>query len=130
MGLGQAKLRFQPGIGDTIRQLLGEAGLPTGRGQGTNGQSARRNSMDNVGLFGNLPALGESDGDGQSPRNQAGLPGSVRPGGVRDWSRPAGSDAATNQQVPAGAAEGSVPLPYRRRVAEYLQRLAEELNGK
>ena len=122
IGQGLARLRFQPGIGQTVQQLLEEAGLSTGRGQGSGG-SSQRSSMDNVGLFGNLPALGEAAGDGSSPRGQGS--GNQQGGSVRDWSRPA---ASGNTSTPAsGAADTNVPLPYRRRVADYFQRLAEEL---
>lgn len=130
-GQALAGLRFQPGLaqglGDTIEQLLAEAGLGRNQGNGSGGRSTQRNSMDNVGLFGNLPGLADAQ-PGQG--NQPGAPGAMRPGGVRDWSRPAASDTGNNLRLPAGAADVAAPLPYRRRVADYFQRLAEELGGK
>jgi hypothetical protein len=131
MGQGLAGLRFKPGLarslGNTVEQLLAEAGL--GRGQGR-GQSSRQDNMDNIGLFGNLPGLSEpQSGDSARQGNRPGLPGSVREGGIRDWSRSPSSEAGSGR-LPAGTADVAAPLPYRRRVAEYFQRLAEELGGK
>jgi hypothetical protein len=128
-------LRFAPGLGDglgdTCEQLLRDAGLMPGMGQGTgtgDGSSAQRNSLENVGLYGGLPGLDAMPGDRPSSSGRMGSGGgsNVRTG---EAGRP-GSVDPRNPQAAGGSGEGAVPVQYRRRVAEYFQRLADESGGK
>jgi len=125
-GDGRACLKFQPGLaaalGETVAQLLAEAGLLPGRdGKGGGGYSTQRSSLDNVGLYGQLPGMdqagqrnGSDDADrGRSGWGRDGNPGTslVDPGGRRTESRSTGP---------------TVPLRYRSRVGAYFQRILEE----
>jgi hypothetical protein len=131
---GQCKgcLKFQPtlgeGLGDTCEQLLAEAGLKPGQGDGEGtgaggGFSARRSSVENVGLYGGMPSVRESAGGGLSnrrrdgradPRGSAAMPGQPAPG------------ATARPGVATGPVEAMIPAAYRKRVAEYFQRIADE----
>jgi hypothetical protein len=115
------KLRFQPKIcnsmGNTMAQLL--AGMSGGGGDGSG-----MNGRGETGLYGGLPPsmarMGES-GRGPSSRHRRGVsqPSGANPddGNPRDVLVPGAA---------AGAAEGSVPVRYRRQVGDYFQRVAEE----
>lgn len=140
-GMGKACkgcLAFNPGLskglGNTIEQLLAEAGLKMGSGSGFGmgegvggGYSARRSNANNMGLYGGLPALGPQ-GSGRGTAELS--PGLGSPGSLTGGSNPddptlveAGATGAAS-----GAGQGTIPLRYRQRVGRYLQRLAEELN--
>jgi hypothetical protein len=130
---GQACLKFKPslseGLGNTLGQLLAEAGLPSGDGSGAgDGFSSRRGTLDNVGLYGNVPALGSGTAGEASRQNWAGPARGVR-GGRIESARPSSPDADAKRGA-AGAADAVVPGLYRRRVAEYFQRVADETGGK
>src|SRR5262249_52905096 len=131
--------RFQPVLGrclgDTVAQMLAEAGLLAGSGplpgagQGTGGgYSAQRNSLENVGLYGDPAGLGEMTADGRSSENR----GAVTSGSKRGTERAARPQTARADEKgsAAGGTEAPVPLPYRRRVAEYFQRVADETGRK
>jgi hypothetical protein len=136
-GMGQSCkgcLKFQPqlstGLGGTCEQLLAEAGLLPGQGEQSGngignggGMSARRNSLENVGLYGGLPSIRESAGGGLSnrkrdgrtdPRANAAMPGRAQPG------------ANAQPGTATGPVEAQIPAAYRKRVAEYFQRIADE----
>jgi len=130
-GQAGACLRFSPGLsaglGDTIGQLLADLGLSPGQGGGSGGGggfSSTRNGSRNMGLYGNLPALGGNDAGGLNDDG----------GGTGDRGRGSEQDegAPTNDVRSVGDGpvdEGSrldAPLPYRRRVADYFRRLAED----
>ncbi|MGE0606856.1 MAG: hypothetical protein AB7O62_07000 [Pirellulales bacterium] len=123
-------MRFKPSLGDclgqTLEQLLGDMGF--GEGTSGNGYSARSGGKPDTGLYGQHPGM-----DGQ---DQGG-------GGSDSAAELGGSNAASNPDDPgnqtshrrgdaraAGAAAGSIPLRYRRRVSDYLQRIAEETAGE
>ena len=139
---GQCKggLSFNPTLGskmgNTLQQLLGEAGLGgvgSGFGQGAGGSgggySARRGGA-NVGMYGGMQSLGQAGmSQGQGTRNAAANgqgdgSGYGIGGNGRDPSR---VDMSVTSEA-ASSSQGSVPLRYRRRVGRYLQELAEELN--
>jgi len=96
-------------------------------GRGTGGSSARRSTAQNIGLYGRLPAIGEASGTG---RVGGGNPG--RPGAATGGSRPGGPGSAQGSKPPGamGTADAAIPAPYRRRVAEYFQRVADETGGR
>ncbi len=133
-GTALRNLRFQPGLrdglGDTVEQLLRDAGLQPGReGKGgVGGLSLQRNTLENVGLYGNVPGLGELPGSRPSTRSRAGGNGPTS-GRGGDAGQPTGNDPRNSPTV-GGPGEGMVPAQYRRRVAEYFQRLADESGGK
>jgi hypothetical protein len=140
-------LRFSPnappGLGCTLEQLLADAGFAPGQkpggsgsGQGNNprlgrgmgqgagdGYSARRSSLENIGLYGNLPTQGNPSGAVASQRRLvAGVPG----GGVGTADLPWSTRFASDESQAAGAAEAAVPPQYRVKVQEYFERIAEE----
>lgn len=141
-GEGQACLKFCPGLsdalGDTIDQLLEEAGLlpggssgkgmSQGRGAGGRGGNGTRSGNRNVGLYGGMDVFG---GKANSGQGQGASAGSLA-AGKNEWK----SDAADSSSVAApwkrsASAEISGPLPpqYRRRVSQYFQRVASELEA-
>jgi hypothetical protein len=137
VGQCQGCLVFNPSLakclGDTVAQLLQEAGLGMGMGTGAgggaglgpgNGFSARRSPLGNMGLYGGLPGLGPQFGDqGLGPAGaQADAPGSLGGDGSND---PALVEAAATGQA-SGSAQGTIPARYRQRVGQYFQRIAEE----
>jgi hypothetical protein len=137
MGQGMRALRFQPKLsaclGNTVEQLLAEAGLMPGEGadgmmgQGSGrGSSARRNTAQNIGLYGGLPGLSESRGTGRMGGSGPAGPGAASQG--RQAGQPM---TATGSKPPGttGTSDVTVPAPYRRRVAEYFQRVADETGG-
>ena len=110
--------------------MLGDAGMSMGEGMGPgvgagrDGYSARRNTMNNVGLYGNSPLMSSSSQRGGAGGQQGNLPGgrnAARP----DRANPNAADAARRGQV-GGASDAAIPPSYRRKVAEYFQRIAEE----
>jgi hypothetical protein len=135
-GEGGRCLTFQPKLssclGDSINQLLAEAGLGKGSnsgfGEGTGGgYSSRRSSLQNVGLYGRVPALGQSrTGFGQG---RLGLQGLGAESTNRDSSQPSLVDAGGDVQA-SGAGSATIPLKYRRRVSLYFERIADETGGK
>jgi hypothetical protein len=133
MGQGMRACRFKPsldqGLGNTIEQLLEEAGLRPGmEGQGGRGSSMRRSTLDNVGLYGGLPGMEDMPpptGPARAGRGAAG--GTGAGGGER--GKP-GATAAGNNTAGSSGSEAQVPTLYRRRVAEYFQRIADETGGK
>ena len=106
-----------------FEQLLGAEGLG-GQGSGQGGYSVRRNSLRNVGLYGSLPLRGQ-----QSARANGGH----APGGLGDRSAGgadepgAGKGTGADRLRASGQSDASVPPEYRRRVSEYFQRVADEL---
>ncbi len=132
-------LKFSPSLsdcmGNTLEQLLGESGLgmgmdgPNGFGAGAgSGYSARRHSNQNVGMYGQLPTLGEMTS--QSGRNSGDVSGRLaqRGRGKANPGSPQSYDSETKRGT-AGVAGAVVPAPYRRRVADYFQRIADEAGG-
>jgi hypothetical protein len=117
-------LTFQPtlcaNVGNTIAQLLAGVGLGNGSGGG----------YGMVGLYGGMPSmLGRNGeiGDGrQGHGEQEAGAGAAPHGDNPDRAQPG------DVFVPGaagGAAEGGVPLRYRRQVGEYFQRIIEETEG-
>ena len=121
-----------------MQQLLADAGLlgalnagtNTGSGMGAgagNGYSARRSTLQNVGLYGGLPLHDPSSSQG------AGLGAQIPPGDGRSASHRSRRDAdasayaSDDQLKAAGAGEAVVPLRYRHRVGRYFQRIADEI---
>lgn len=136
-GKGKQCLKFQPGLGqglgDTCEQLLAEAGLIPGQGENQgngagSGYSARRNSLDNVGLYGGLPSMNESQaGSGLSNKPRTGRP---TPRGVGATPGSPAPGAMPKTANATGPVEALIPPTYKRRVAEYFQRIADEVGGK
>jgi hypothetical protein len=133
---GSACLSFQPTLsqclGDTIAQMLADAGLGSGQqggfGQGQgNGYSSRRGSR-NVGIYGGMPGrtpqAGGSGGQGKEGQTGSGQFGS------RNQANDPGLVEANSAGGASGAAQGAAPLRYRQRVGEYIQRINEEVKGE
>ncbi len=139
---GQGCLAFQPGLagnlGNSIEQMLAEAGLPslaqvgkpgfgTGAGAG-NGYSARQNNMNNVGLYGSRPTLVSSARQGAGHTSAAGGPG--RSQGAVAAPRSPELTNARSATASAGRSQADIPAAYRRRVADYFERIADELGNQ
>ncbi len=128
-------IRFQPGLedlGDTVDQLLDAEGLlpgPNGKqgSGGKNGYSARRNSLNNVGIYGNLPTRASMARGGNGHDNRpSSSDGNANPDEDRDPSH-----AAPNARSRvAGETGAAIPPEYKRRVGAYFQRVADELGDK
>lgn len=134
-GEGGKCLSFNPSlsqsIGDSIDQLLADAGLSRGngkgQGQGRGGYSTRSGNR-NVGLYGGMGSMGSKTASGQgfgksSSKNSSGKNASVDPA---DEAANAGSPF---QRSASSAGTGPVPPQYRRRVNLYFQRVGEELEA-
>jgi hypothetical protein len=127
-------LRFRPRLGaclgNSIAQMLADAGLPQdGSGPGSamgsgDGFSARQSNLNNVGLYGTRPSLVSSPRQGTGRSSAGGAPrGSGRPSAA---GRLSDLLTAPGGRQPAGQAQAPIPLRYRRRVADYFQRVADE----
>jgi hypothetical protein len=128
-GQGQMCLKFSPGLsqgmGDTIAQLLGQMGLGSGSGAG-GGYSAARSGMDRMGLYGNMPTMqGNDGGNPEKSQNEAAGPGFAR--GARSPENQ-NTIKATGSTANEGTSRFEAPPVYRRRVADYFRRLAEDLD--
>jgi hypothetical protein len=130
-----ACLKFQPklasGMGNSVQELLESMSLGTGMGgMGSGGgYSARRASLANIGLYGNIPTRGQWAANSSGGQANRGLMSDGR-GGPDEKNDPSaiGSIGKTRTQ---GESDAAVPPEYRRRVGEYFQRVADELgNGK
>ncbi|MDB5387794.1 MAG: smc 7 [Planctomycetaceae bacterium] len=140
---GGACKNFRPSLGDAMQQSLEELmqasgmSMNDGPGQamgsgGNGGYSARRSTTDNVGLYGNAPAMLGADAAGEggssSKNNLAGRNG-------RGTSRKNDADEAaahpseTRFKATSGS-EAAIPLRYRRQTGRYFQRLADELGNE
>ena len=133
-GMACQGLKFAPQEGlpgdcmsNTLAQLLADAGFKQGAGGGVGsggGYSARRSTLNNVGLYGNLPARGNPT---QSRRGR----GRVAQSGAGAAGATADMLQSENAELPgevraSGAGGAFVPIRYRSRVEQYFQRIAEE----
>jgi hypothetical protein len=129
-GAGQMCLRFQPklalGLGATVEQLLADMGLGGGA-SGSGGHSSQRNSLDNLGLYGNLPTAEAGQDSKSTHSNRSAAARANR--GRGDPGRPGSADGSAPGEAQS-ATEAAVPFTYRRRVAEYFQRIADETGGR
>jgi Skp family chaperone for outer membrane proteins len=131
---GQMCLKFQPtlaaGLGNTIEQLLADAGLSTGTGSGMGtgtggGYSARQSTLQNIGLYGGPTALGGL-AEGSSLHGTAAHAGK----GARETEEhrnepPTAQSAAGLRSI--GGNQAEVPVQYRRKVGQYFERIADEM---
>ncbi|MBC7815349.1 MAG: hypothetical protein IAG10_00455 [Planctomycetaceae bacterium] len=128
-------LKFKPGegcLGDTLSQMLADAGFKPGGGKpGQNGAlgagggfSARRSSLSNIGLYGNLPTRGNpTQSKSGGGKQSLSVGGSYR----TDADRVTSSRLDPHGLLKAsGAGETAVPARYRSRVEQYFQRIADE----
>jgi hypothetical protein len=133
---GEGALAFQPklqrGLGNTVAQLLGSAGLGLtgglgGMGAGAmGGYSIQASALDNVGLYGSSEAQSPSAGMGPRDRASRGISIDLASdrngaGGVRVRQDDASSGAALLEVVPP---------EYRTRVQAYFRRVAEETSAQ
>lgn len=128
---GRGCLKFSPklagGLGNTVQQLLDSMGMGmnpgTGEGGGS-GYSASRNSLQNVGLYGQLPTMSQMSRSGQGKQSMVGTIGRHSDPGQSE-KNPWAVDPGGKLQA-AGAASAVVPVTYRSRVGAYFQRVADE----
>jgi hypothetical protein len=137
-GMGQNAgkcLKFSPqlneNLGNTVDQLLAGAGLSTGdtgMGASGSGYSAESSTLDNVGLFGQLPALGGGQMAGE--RREGGVAvGRAGQEGNFEGGEPGQVDPLETLRA-TGAGQNAVPPEYRERVGAYLERIADELGER
>jgi hypothetical protein len=127
-------LKFQPQeslpsdcMGNTLAQLLADAGFKQGNGAGMGsggGYSARRSTLNNVGLYGNLPTRGNPT-QARGGRRGAMVGGAGPSTALADAGQSAIEDNEAAVRA-AGTAGLSIPARYRSRVQQYFQRIAEE----
>ncbi|MGQ9652379.1 MAG: hypothetical protein ACUVXJ_19990, partial [Phycisphaerae bacterium] len=125
-------LRFSPtlasGLGNSIQQLLESMGMSMGSSGmgslGASGYSASRHSLQNIGLYGQLPLMSKMTASGQG-RDRMATAGSRQTGSGADEHNPWAVDPGGKLQA-AGAASAVVPVTYRSRVGSYFQRVADE----
>ena len=127
-------LKFKPGqgsLGDTLSQMLADAGLKPGGKPGQNGQmgagggfSSRRSTLNNIGLYGQMPTLGNpTQSKSGSGKQSLSVGGSYR----TDNDRVQSSRLDPHGLLKAsGAGETAVPTRYRHQVERYFQRIADE----
>lgn len=135
MGEGDSCLVFQPTLsqclGNTVSQMLAEAGLGktgSGPGQGSGGGfSSRRSTLNNVGLYGGLP--GQAGGDGGEGRYGNGQEGSGNFAGGSTGGDPNLVESAVAGSA-TGSASGAVPVRYRQRVGQYIERVNQEVHDE
>lgn len=128
---GESCLQFNPGLGgglgDTVNQLLNSAGAGrTGMGMAGGGYSAQMSTLDNVGLFGQLPALtgGGMAGDGKD--SQSAWRGRRSGEGDVENAEPGNVQPLESLRA-VGANRLVVPPEYRQRVGAYFERITDEL---
>lgn len=118
-------------LGQSMEQMLADAGLKqgTGSGQGSgagDGYSAVRSTLENTGIYGGPTTASAARRGGSSDRPSARK--RFQPGGsiAADSQATASSVQASATTVP----ESAIPSAYRRRVADYFRRVAEELGSQ
>jgi hypothetical protein len=140
-GASGASQNFRPSLGDamqeSLEQLMQASGMGSNPGKaqgsgGNGGQSARRNTGDNVGLYGNPPASSGSESEGKggssSKSKAAGRQGR---GGSRNLTGKDDSAHPSEAKFKAtSGSEAAIPLRYRRQTGRYFQRLADELGNE
>jgi hypothetical protein len=131
-GAGQC-LVFNPklagGMGNTVDQLLDAEGLSSGRGAGGSGGGymAKRSTLRNVGIYGDLARMAKASKSGGG-KAEKGMSTDGR-GGLDDKGNPLGVDASAKGRT-AGEADATVPVQYKRRVGDYFRRVADEIGEK
>jgi hypothetical protein len=124
------KPKLSSALGNTVDQLLQAQGLSTGpRGRGMmgagGGYTARRSTLNNVGLYGSLPRMSRQSAKSGQGRNTPG--GAVSgAGNPVDPNDPNGIAAAGRMQA-AGESGANVPAVYRKKVGAYFERVSDEL---
>lgn len=130
-------MKFQPtlssNMGNTVEQLLSDLGLSAGMAPGGGiggggGYSMQRSSLQNVGMYGNLPTRGTPTPGGRSG-DQAATAGRGSGPGVRHESDPRADTGDRGGQA-VGAANIDVPLQYRQKVGRYFERIADEIGDE
>ncbi len=125
-----ACLVFRPGLGailgNTIDQLLGERGLRPGSKSGSGGYGMRSNSAKNVGLYGQMPGIGQAHGQRDRRAGQRGQGVGLASGQESNPLHPDKAGGAEGSGAAGGSGGMPVPLRYRSRVAAYLERIQEE----
>lgn len=129
---GASCLKFAPGLGEnlgnTVDQLLAGKGLSTGQGgmgMAGGGYSAQSSTLDNVGLFGSLPALGGGERAGDAKQSSSALLGARGQEGNFERGEPGYVDPLDPLRA-TGAGQNLVPPQYRQRVGAYFERITNE----
>ena len=127
-------LKFSPGegcLGDSLSQMLADAGFQPGNKPGQNGPmgsgggfSSRRSSLNNMGLYGKMPTRGNpTQSKSGNGKQSLSVGGSYR----SDADRTSSSRLDPHGLLKSsGAGETAVPARYRNRVEQYFQRIADE----
>ncbi len=128
-------LIFQPSLGNclgnSIAQILAQMGMNSGiggmgMGAGSGGYGSRRGGM---GLYGGLPGMAGNYGDGsQQDGAQDDAPARFHTGGSNP-DQPTMFDASA-EGAAGGIGQGAIPVRHLRRVGEYFQRVADEVENR
>jgi len=128
-------LVFQPTLGNclgnTVGQLLAQMGMGMGTGMGGMGSGMGGFSIrgGNVGLYGSLPGIGAAADDGFGGGRSSDDPSGDYAAGRANPDRRTLSDSSVGPTA-AGISAVGVPVRYRRRAAEYFQRITEALGDR
>jgi hypothetical protein len=127
-------LGFQPklagGLGNTVDQLLNAQGLGMKPGMGMGGgggYSARRSTLANVGLYGNLPRMSRTAAMSGNRDGKAQRGGDSRSDGDSSDLEDPNGYLSSGRLKAAGESGAHVPAQYRTKVGQYFQRVADEL---
>lgn len=127
-------LKFSPGegcLGNSLSQMLADSGFKPGSKSGKSGAmgagggfSARRSTLNNIGLYGQIPTRGNpTESKSGNGKKSLSVGGSYR----SDADRTSSSRLDPQGLLKAsGAGETAVPARYRNRVEQYFQRIADE----
>jgi hypothetical protein len=117
-------------MGNSLQQMLDSMKMGSGMGGigSGGGYSERRSSLANIGLYGNLPTRGQWAANSSGGQAKRGISSDGR-GGPNDNNDPSAIGSIGKTKT-TGESDAAVPPEYRRRVGEYFQRVADELDGK
>lgn len=120
-GQGSMCLGFAPSLCKPMQATIGQL-LAMMKGSG--GSGSGMTGLGQTGMYGQLPvSLGLLGGSGESDAAADGMGGSSSPGGAETPNTITAFGASTS----APNTRHEAPAAYRRRVADYFRRLAEEL---
>jgi hypothetical protein len=134
-GAGGRSLQSQPGfgnlLGQTMQQLLEGMGMQPGMGTGSDkGFTSSRDTMQNVGLYGQVPQKETASSGGGKKDNKDSKGGSTKAVKPQSGSEGDSGYDAGQSGLASGTGEVPVPLRYRQRNSRYFQRLADELRDR
>ena len=130
---GKCLVGFSPSLasnlGNTVEQLLQGMGMGSNPGNSMGngaGYSARRSTMQNVGLYGGRPTRASWAKSGGGRKSGPGGAGEGEGAAAGDPDDPARFGEQGKLRA-TGQSDSVAPPQYRRRVGDYFQRVADEI---